>query len=203
MQFSDTDAPAPAAPAVPQTPLVLAPAPPAPRGRLGRLSTPPSPSAPLVAAPAPQTVPAGRLSTLQPVPGGKPEPVVRPAYGGRHYGGGFRRGGGYQSPSGGDTSKGDAIAYGQLTGVMRDVEQLKDEASRAAAKGDQAGAQSILGRARALTEMARQNPNYRDKVEVGESDGWPYIKLRSAPTSSAQPSRPRSSSSKHDPLGLY
>jgi hypothetical protein len=167
----------------PSTPLVLAPA--GGQPTVKRIAPPVQP----VAAPA---RPSGMVQT-----GAPPEPVTRQGYGGRgHYGGGYRRGGGggYRASGGGDTSKGDSIAYGQLSGIMRDVEGMKDNAAHEAAKGNQAGAQDILSRANALVENTRANPNFRDKIEAGVSEGWPYIKLHSAPAVQSAPASSQQSS---------
>lgn len=165
----------------------------------------PEPAAtPTVETPAPASISGIRPRGSSLVPTGAPPEKITPsgirARGSRYRGSGG--GGGYRSSSSdGEVSKGDSIAYGQLTGVIRDIEQGKDMASREAAKGNQKGAEDILGRVRALTEMARHNPNYRDKIEVGESDGWPYIKLRETPQA-AKPAT-RGWQPKHDPLGLF
>jgi hypothetical protein len=165
--------PAAAAPASPSS----GPAP-APAAR-------PSSQAPTAPAPGASPRPAGGLPRGPVlVPSGRPPekvtPPARSGYGPRP----SSRGG---QPS---NDKGAQINATVATGLIRDIEQARESAARAAGKGDLNAKRSYLQTAAALTEAARKNPNLRGVIEVGGEkdslgDFWPSVGFR-AQTGGAQ-----------------
>ncbi|MGA9994779.1 MAG: hypothetical protein WBP93_05150 [Pyrinomonadaceae bacterium] len=161
----------------------------------------PSSSAPPMPAPGNDFTPVGRevdlgggggsksLPAL--VPSGEPPakitPVPRPT---------IRLDSGGKVGGGSGDSKGAQINATVATGLIRDIEEARTNAARAAGKGDLAQKRYYLNQMKNLSEAAAHNPNLRGVVSVGgekdsQGDFWPSVTFNQTPA----PAQSRSSTS--------